>query len=427
MANTPQWAKPIGNELSTTLASGITNVATSITVASASGFSATGGYIIIDEGNASEEVVYVESVSGSVLTVATDGRGRCGTSAVAHNSGATVTDIIVDEMFTRPRTSFLVEHNDSGTHKQLNAQLALSNTTISTSNRLLDEGFINMIEGFLINGKIERSVASNDLTIALKTNAGTDASSTNPIYAMIGGTRRKITAALSLTLNDGTNWMDLGSTELATYENDLFVYLGYRASDTSVFIGVARFPTARTYGDFSSTNTNDKYLGYSGVAPASTDDVVVIGRVNATLSAGAAYTWSVPATSVIVQRPIFESRWLDYGAVTTPAGSMTYTSLTWRSRRHKVDGDLWYVRANVTGTTGGTASDTIDISTPIEANLAASESNPIPIIIADGGNTIIGAGFITATAKQVNCRKVDSSNWSLGANRIIGVKGSFIY
>ena len=37
----------------------------------------------------------------------------------------------------------------------------------------------------MVNGKIVPTVASGNLTVALKTLAGTDASASNPIYVMI--------------------------------------------------------------------------------------------------------------------------------------------------------------------------------------------------------------------------------------------------
>ena len=61
-------------------------------------------------------------------------------------------------------------------------------------------------EGFLLNGKIVPSVASNNLTVAIKGLDGNNPSSTNPIYVRIGDTIRSITSALSVTKNAGTNW-----------------------------------------------------------------------------------------------------------------------------------------------------------------------------------------------------------------------------
>ena len=72
----------------TTLTSGISDSATTIPVASTSGFPASTPYtLILDEGTVSEEIVEVTGVASLNLTVT---RGVDGTSAVAHSNGGTV-------------------------------------------------------------------------------------------------------------------------------------------------------------------------------------------------------------------------------------------------------------------------------------------------------------------------------------------------
>lgn len=171
-------------------------------------------------------------------------------------------------------------------------------------------------EGFLINGKIVPSVSSNNLTVAIKGMDGNDPSASNPVYVRIGGTVRTITAALSVTKNAGTNWCNSGSTELAAKETDYFVYLGYNATD-GVVIGFSRIAHSLRYDGFSVTTTNEQYAAISTITTAAVSDVYVnIGRFAATLSAGAGYTWTVPSfTSVnLIQKPIYESRTLAFGA-----------------------------------------------------------------------------------------------------------------
>ena len=69
---------------------------------------------------------------------------------------------------------------------------------------------VNAPRGFLLNGKIVPSVASDDLTVAIKGLDGEDPSATNPVYCRIGDTIRSITAAFSVTKVDATNWFDSG-------------------------------------------------------------------------------------------------------------------------------------------------------------------------------------------------------------------------
>lgn len=188
-----------------------------------------------------------------------------------------------------------------------------SNTKSVTPSNLKASIYFNAPQGFMINGKIVTSIASNDLVVAIKTLAGNNPSATDPVYVRIGNTVRSITAALSVTLADGTNWMNLGSTEHATQDVDLFAYLGYNATD-GVVLGCSRIPYARKYGDFSATSTNEKYAAISTIATAgSSDEYELIGRFNATLSgSGTSYLWTIPATSIIINRPIFRTRWLTW-------------------------------------------------------------------------------------------------------------------
>ena len=89
----------------TTLASGISNSATSITVASGTGSALMGGVtlaagnvdqftVAIDPDTQSEEIVFVTAVSSDTLTVV---RGRAGSSAIAHSAGATVQHVLTSD------------------------------------------------------------------------------------------------------------------------------------------------------------------------------------------------------------------------------------------------------------------------------------------------------------------------------------------
>jgi hypothetical protein len=175
--------------------------------------------------------------------------------------------------------------------------------------------------GAMVNGKISPTASAGNLTLAIKTLAGTDPSSTDPVVVILNGSARTITSALSLTIAAGANTCNLGAAETATLEQDLFAYLSWKASASAVVLLASRIPGARVYGDFDTTATGEKYAAYSA-QPASTDDVCVIGRFAATLSAGAGYTWTVPTytNSNLILEPVFESRWLDW--------SPTWTNVT---------------------------------------------------------------------------------------------------
>ena len=215
-----------------------------------------------------------------------------------YNSDLATGDILANQ---------LVEVIYDGTNFQMLSPVATAESGIMSTTKYAPQGF-------LINGKIVPSVASNNLTVAIKGMDGNDPSASNPVYVRIGDTVRTLTAALSVTKNAGTNWFNAGATELATKEIDYFVYLGYNTTD-AVVIGFGRIPSANEYGDFSTTSTNEKYCAISTTTNAvSGDDYELVGRFAATLSAGAGYTWSVPTftNKNLIQKPIYETRWLNY-------------------------------------------------------------------------------------------------------------------
>lgn len=86
----------------TTLASSISNSATSMTVASGTGSALMGGVtlapgnvdtfgIALDFDTQNEEIIYITEVSGDTFTIV---RGVAGTSAIAHTAGASVKHVL---------------------------------------------------------------------------------------------------------------------------------------------------------------------------------------------------------------------------------------------------------------------------------------------------------------------------------------------
>jgi hypothetical protein len=111
-----------GAAVATTLASGISDSDTSISIAADTGWP-TGSpgpfYIVIDRGNPSEEKVLVDSRTGTTLTVATAGdRGEDDTTATAHTTGASVevcwTALEADEINEHLNDTTVAESQHSG-------------------------------------------------------------------------------------------------------------------------------------------------------------------------------------------------------------------------------------------------------------------------------------------------------------------------
>jgi hypothetical protein len=278
----------------------------------------------------------------------------------------------------------------------------------------------------MVNGRILPSVSGGNLTLALKTLAGTDPSASNPVYIMIGGVVRSITSAMTMTLNFGSNWCNAGSAELATKEIDYFVYLGYNATD-GVVIGFSRIPYASIYSDFSTTTTNEKYCAISTITNAAAgDNYEVIGRFAATLSAGAGYTWTVPTftNANLIQRPIYETRVLTFASQVSATESMTWNSSVSSLNFYSIKRDLIYLDMYNQGTTGGTASYGLICSIPmsIRSDLQFNSS----AATREGIGVLAGSIETDATQAKFHSRKAEGSNYGLGSNRGVMVKNSFI-
>ena len=220
---------------------------------------------------------------------------------------------------------------------------------------------VNAPQGFLLNGKIVPSVASNNLTVAIKGLNGNNPSAANPVYCRIGDTIRSITSAFSTTAPAGTNYFLSGSAELATKEIDYFVYLAYNTTDGIVRIAFSRIPYANIYSDFGGawTGASEKRGFGNSTNMSASDPCELIGRFAATLSAGAGYTWTVPTftTKNLIQRPIYETRTLDFVPTLTGTGLDVGTS-TYLGKYSLVSNRVWFQgKITLAGITLGTGTD----------------------------------------------------------------------
>lgn len=263
--------------------------------------------------------------------------------------------------------------------------------------------------------QINSSVSSDDLIVALKNRNGDDPSTDTPVKITINGTERTVSAALSVTLADGTNWFGFGSADKAALSQDLFIYLGYNATD-GVVIGASPIPYAHKYGDFSATNTDETYCKISTItSAASADPYLVIGRLAATLSAGAGYTWTVPTYTpdLLVQFPVFETRPLSF----TPqwsglsVGNGTNTGVY---KRHGRNTSL-QIRLVYGSTTS--ISDNVRAAIPTTSNHIAGQYEVL------GGVTLIDAG--TAAYAGFAILGYTSADPDLITLRCFGTGGSY--
>lgn len=276
------------------------------------------------------------------------------------------------------------------------------------------DDLINHVNTAGTNYKLSVTVATNDLTVALKTLAGTDPSTTSPIRFNINGTIRKVTAATSLTIVDGTNWMDLGGVRFGTIQQDLFVKAVWDSNSSIVALSVARQPWGNLVSDYSSTTTNEKHL-YNYANFTSTDDLINIGRFACTLSlTGTGHLWTVPTftSDTLVHAPINETRLLTYDPRTsgnwTASGSLTFTTVTMNYCKYQLTGYKVKVGLKATGTLGGSASNILYCMAPWEA-LSSAES---PVVGAAFAGVACGCTITADTPDKISFLKYDISNFA---------------
>lgn len=126
----------------TTLASGISNSATSMTVAAGTGSALLGGVTItsgdqftvaLDPDTNNEEIVFITAASSDTFTIT---RGRAGSSAVTHAAGATVKHVLTSddltwfESNTSPVASWGIEGSSSGTTTLVASAIASGTLTL---------------------------------------------------------------------------------------------------------------------------------------------------------------------------------------------------------------------------------------------------------------------------------------------------------
>lgn len=273
-------------------------------------------------------------------------------------------------------------------------------------------------DSFGWNYRIVPSVASNNLTVAIKGLDGNNPSAGNPVKFRIGNVERTLTSALSVTLNSGTGWMALDS-RFATIEQDFFVYVGYNATD-GITLGFSRIPYARVYSDFSTTTTHEKYCAISIINNAAAgDDYINIGRFAATLSATASFNWSVPTftTKNLINRPTNFTRWLIWTPAYTGFSANPDMTVSFRVTEDKVD-------FLCNGVTPGTSNaTTYRLSAPWTNSSDVYFGNLVPFDA--GAFTATGIWNITTNGSTFLLYKSAAAVWTNTGNKLAYFQGFY--
>lgn len=270
--------------------------------------------------------------------------------------------------------------------------------------------------GFLTNGKIVPSVASNNLTLAIKTAAGADPSASDPVYVRIGDTVRTITAAISVTANASNNYLNIGGVETATREVDVAVYVEWETSASLVRISFSRLFNVSNLSEFNASATNERGCISNRGATVGTDECEVVGRFSLINSGTASFNWSVPAfTSInLVQKPIYETRLLDSAGTVTgfsaaPSGTIT---------KYRIRGGMlkFYHNEPNSGTSNAT---TFTVALPMASQLFMDFAGH-QTLDAGAGNANQALCEIASGGSVITCYKTDAAAaWTnSGAKRI---------
>ncbi len=246
---------------------------------------------------------------------------------------------------------------------------------------------------------ITPSAPSNILTVSIKTLAGTDATAGNPIRFKIGDTVYSLTAGASIVKAASTNWMNMGSLELAGRPVDLFVYaIAESGASAGLKFGLSRHPYSKYMGDFINTNTDEKYIAGNWTNFVSTDPVLNIGRIRAQLSGTPNFLWSIPSPYV-VNRPIYESDWLTWlpqytGFSVVPTGNDYY----------KVNGDTVLIHRDA-GTNGTSNLTTFTMTYPFKFVTSSAAGGLINVWDNNAASSTIGHMQTTAGSNLVSLYK----------------------
>lgn len=274
--------------------------------------------------------------------------------------------------------------------------------------------------------QISRTISGNNLVIAIKDAEGNDATADKPLYFNNQGATNKLTGALSLTVNAGADVFGYGTTSFANLVEELFVYVGKRASDSSIFVAASRIPYARVWSEFSATTTNERYAAYSGSAPGANDQVQNIGRINIMNSGTPSFNWYLPAGPITLNFPVFLTSWLDWnpthvGFSVAPSGSVYRYRLDWMTAE-------LFVRQTANGTSNAA---NFTISLPMTARTITNMAWGGAGLAFDNGVVLSGPAALrvitAATVLEVLDDWTGSASWTTSGGKRLAQMNPFRY
>jgi len=244
--------------------------------------------------------------------------------------------------------------------------------------------------------KLVVTVATNDLTVKVTHPDGNNPSSARPLYFKIGDTIRSATAALSITIVDGTNWFNSGSAELGTLAVPYFVYAVWDSNSSAVALTIGRKSHYRIVAAAMSTATSENHI-YNYANFTAGDDMANIGYFEAILSlSGTSHLWSVPSFTGnnLRHQPTYESQIISYTPTHTSAGGAYTNAPTNAFARYAIKNEsLWYeIDFDYNATSGGSGASIVSLPfTAQDGAISAINRNTKAIlgVLATGNDIFI--------------------------------------
>jgi hypothetical protein len=288
----------------TTLASGISNSATTMTVATSTGSTLLGGVtlaagnvdqftVAIDPDTINEEIVFITAVSTDTFTIV---RGRAGSSAIAHSGGATVRHVLTSDDLTFYTTG--VATADGSVQKS--TATAKGDLLVATASGVIAR------QGVGTNGQV--LTADSTLTNGLK---WATATTTPRIAQVVTATTTSSTASTA-----GAGWIDVSGLSVTItptlstskiYISTTFTVIGSGTSYQNGYVQLLRGSTslqARFAGSYYPSGGGVNTAVYSPYSvdyvdsPATTSATTYKMQINNILSAN---NWTANPEAVSIQ------------------------------------------------------------------------------------------------------------------------------
>lgn len=255
--------KSAGNSASTTLSSSVSNTDTSFPLTSDTNFLSGGGLVIVDEGQATEELAYYTGKSGSSLTVPLVNRGLEGGSPQAHSAGATVKGVLTADTWNNITEALLnvvsVTDGALDTTKVVDLTTSQTLTTKTLTSPVLTTPVINT------------SISGTAIATGAEIITGTDDTQIVTPKALADATVGKLGAAWSTWTPTWTN-ISGGTTTYAKYiqiGKTVHFRLKYTLSGANISGTEVSFtPPVTAHADYAQTGVD--FVGETHLRDAGT-------------------------------------------------------------------------------------------------------------------------------------------------------------